>query len=224
MTRSSSTVPKDTAGLISGCERCIEILKELISLHLQMDPPDRQLSGTEDEVVLRMRKIALHARAVVDCEIDKMAMHTLAPEIRAANEQIRKTRKGKAEHYLLDLMGPDVSKARQKIRDSERRTMRTLSPYVHPTSILLGLPQAQGSLTSTSEQLYFSRMFSMLYNLAEGYTLTLTYFCHVIRECRDDEIVSLCKKLQNEANRCVAFIRGEDVVAHGDRGLDILPP
>ena len=191
MTRSSSARVQGTAGLVWGCKRCIELLRELFSLHLEMDPHDRQLSGAEDEVVLRMRKIALHVRAVLDCEIDGVAMHILAPEIRAANEQIRKTREGKAERYLLELKGPDISKVRQEVRDSEKWIRRSLSPYVHPTSMRLGLPQAQGSLTSANERWYFFQMFSLLFHLASDYALTLTYFCHVIGQRRDDEIVSL---------------------------------
>lgn len=224
MTRSSSAKAQGTSGLISGCERCIDLLRELLSLHLEMDPRDRQLSGTEDDIVLRMRKIALHVRAVVDCEIDRVAMHTLAPEIRAANEQIHKTRKGKAERYLLELRGPDISRVRREVRDLEDRTKRSLSPYVHPTSIRLGLPQAQGSLTSANEQWYFFQMFSVLFDLASDYAWILTYFCQVIGQRHVDEIVSLCEKLQKEANRCVALMRGETVLVQGGRGLDAPRP
>lgn len=224
MTRSSGDKSQSTPGLISGCERCIELLKELISLHLEMDPGDRKLSGTEDEVVLRMRKIALHVRAIVECEINRLAMHTLAPEIRAANEQIRKICEGRSAGYLLELMGTDISKVSQEVRDMDDSARRALSPYVHPTSIRLGVPQVKGSLTSADERWYFPQLFSLLFGLANDYSLTLAYFCHVIGQSRDHEFLSLCEKLQNEGNRCVPLMRAEAAVVQGNQGRDAPRP
>ena len=63
-------------------------------------------------------------------------------------------------------------------------------------------------------------MFFLLFHLAGGYAFTLTYFCHVLGQRRDNEIVSLLEKLREEANRCVALVRGEAAVVQRDRELD----
>ena len=92
--------------LSSGCEQCISCLKDLLRVHIEMDPADRVICLDDEEIVYRLRKVLLHVKAITGWQLDTEVMHVLAPELRTANEQIdlvwKKLPKEELSEFLAD--------------------------------------------------------------------------------------------------------------------------
>ena len=70
------------------CDESIACLKELVDIHFAIDPSDRLIQPTDPDCVYRMRKALLHIKAITAWTLDTDVMHVIAPEIRAAVDEI----------------------------------------------------------------------------------------------------------------------------------------
>ena len=61
--------------LRSGCEQCISCLKDLLSVHFDMDAADRVICPDDEAIVYRLRKVLLHVKAITGWELDPEVMH-----------------------------------------------------------------------------------------------------------------------------------------------------
>ena len=65
-----------------------DALRELARIHSKIDAPHRIMGEAEPEWIGRLRKICLHAVAITQWEIEADVEHVVAPELRAAYEQM----------------------------------------------------------------------------------------------------------------------------------------
>ena len=74
--------------LTSVCAGLIDCLKELQALHQTMDHSEGTPVASISELTLRLRKVHLHAQSITSWEIGRHVLHVMAPDMRAAQEQL----------------------------------------------------------------------------------------------------------------------------------------
>ena len=129
---------RSPAVLSSACDECIANLDELVGIHLAIDPPNRIIQPTDPDGVYRLRKALLHIKSITSWTIDTEVMHVIAPEIRAAADEVDHVWKEAVEDLELnDIAEEQASKATQQRAKTNRETT---SSYVHPSPQRLRLP------------------------------------------------------------------------------------
>lgn len=79
----------DLADARRWCEEQRDGLLELARIHTEeVDRCSRKPGSNEPDWVLRMHKVCLHVVAVAKCEVDVNGLHAMAPDLRAAYEQM----------------------------------------------------------------------------------------------------------------------------------------
>lgn len=150
--------------LKSGCLRFRGRLRWLNVTHRDVDDFVRgagSLSGTK--YALRLRKVFFHVRAITSCPMDKWALHVMAPDIRAAAEQLEPM----VRDHIVD--GSDNAALAERRKHFAWREKR-LAHFSHPTETLLHYPRFAGGLHDASPVLYLT----VLHKLVQG--LTTDYF------------------------------------------------
>ena len=180
--------------LRSGCEQCIECLKELIRVHFEMDPYDRAICADDEEIVYRLRKVLLHVKAIAGWQLDTMVMHVLAPEIRTADEQIdlvwKKLPREELSEYLSD-NGKSVVGGRDKTFKSGKAV---LSSYIHPTPQRLLLGKELGGLGKPDEVRCFIDLFMLLTGLVFRYGVSLGFMSRLLSGGKEGSIAAVMSK------------------------------
>lgn len=74
--------------LYSDCNAELGCLRKLNAIHLTIDYPERTGTNSETELVLRLRKVFFHIRAVTNWPVDTDILHVMGPDIRAAMEHL----------------------------------------------------------------------------------------------------------------------------------------
>ena len=105
----------------AACQWSMQALLELMKIHLAIDPPQRQLLESERACVLQLRKVQFHVRTVILWPITPEAVHVIAPEIRAAREQLNKIIRDSG--MLCGSMAAHTKRSEQQ-----------LEPFSHPTT------------------------------------------------------------------------------------------
>ncbi len=125
--------------LTEACDRQIKALCELLNLHHERFGPFSPERDGDTDALLRLRKVSCHVRAVVGWNIDRWAIHVMAPEIRYALEQLRHLTLG-GMCTIAHEPGEECHVPRCFDRFDEE-----LAPLTHPTSTVLALvPEAAG--------------------------------------------------------------------------------
>ena len=196
--------------LRSGCEQCVACLIELVAIHLEMDPPDRMIQPSDAECVYRLRKALLHVKAITSWQFDTDIMHVIAPDLRAANEQINNVWKKMPRQFLADhLAGEDKPIAAQAQR-SEKTKQEIVSSFIHPTPQRLLLPVEQGGLGKVDEVRYFYNMFVLLGDLVLRYGISLGYLSQLLKGKSETPIALILKNIGTtfgsiSPKHCLAF-------------------
>ena len=161
--------------LRSGCEQCLSCLKELSRVQLEMDPHDRAIGAADDEMVYRLRKVLLHVKAITGWHLDTEVIHILAPELRAADEQIDQVWKKVPREELSEYLAKDGKTVRAGRDTMFRAGKEILSLYIHPTPQRLGLGKEVGGLGRPDKVLCFANLLMLLSGLVLRYGISLDF-------------------------------------------------
>lgn len=108
-------------GWRAACRWSTEALLELMKIHLVVDPPGRDVSESEPQHTLRLRKVQFHVRAIILWPITPEALHVMGPDVRAAREQ-------------LNEMIQDGGELWGSVAANVKEFRRQLEPFSHPTT------------------------------------------------------------------------------------------
>ena len=150
--------------LKSGCLRFRGRLRWLNATHRDVDDFVRgrkTLSVTKH--ALRLRKVFFHVRALTSCPMDEWALHVMAPDIRAAAEQLEPM----VRNHIID--GSDNAALAERRKHFAWRK-KELPRFSHPTATSLLYPRFAGGLHDACPVLYLT----VLHKLMQG--LTTDYF------------------------------------------------
>ena len=196
--------------LRSGCEQCVACLNELVAIHLGMDSPDRMIQPSDAECVYRLRKVLLHVKAITSWEFDTDIMHVVAPDLRAANDQIDKIWKKMPHKFLAELVEGEAGGIATQEQRFPKTAQEIVSSYIHPTPQRLLLQGEQGGLGKVDEVRYFCNMFVLLGRLILRYGISLVYLEQTLTRESEAAIVLVLEKIGTEfgfisPEGCLAF-------------------
>ena len=152
--------------LAEACDRQLQGLKEIRKMHENLLGPLDTKSGEESDSLLRLRKVYCHVIAITSWRLDRWVFHVMAPDIRAALEQlrplVRETCKEVHEH-----------KEQCKVSSNFDQLDGLLTPLTHPTTLnLICLPEANGALSGGGVK-HFANLCLLLNCLLVLYASTL---------------------------------------------------
>ena len=176
------------------CDESIACLKELVDIHLAIDPSDRLIQPTDPGCVYRMRKALLHIKAITAWTLDTDVMHVIAPEIRAAVDEIDAVC-DEALHDL-ELDGIVEEQASKSARHRAKTNREASSSYVHPSPQRLLLPKDHGGLGPGDDQRYYATMLDMLCHLAFRYAVSLAYLSRCLAVGGELPIASTMQRIE----------------------------
>ena len=208
--------------LHSGCEQCLSCLNELIGIHIEMDPVTRLVRLDDEEIVYRLRKVLLHIKSVVSWQLDTEVMHVLAPELRAAEEQIDMIWKKVPKERLKELVPSDGSSEVGMRGGPFQPGKDILSSYVHPAPQRLLLAREHGGLGNVDEVRYYIHLFLLLGNVAFRYAVSLDFLSQILNGAKEGQLVSVIEKLREEfgslsSEDCFRFVARKDREVTGIR-------
>ena len=186
--------------LRSGCEECVASLNGLITIHFGMDTPDRMIRPSDGECVYRLRKVLVHVKAITRWEFDTDVMHVIAPDLRAANEQVDEILKKLPRGYLDDLLGVQDKQTARRVQASAKKKQETVSSYIHPTPQRLLLPRDQGGLGELYEFPYWSNMFMFLFDLVLRYAMLLGYLSQLLNAGSEAAVASVMERMRTKVD------------------------
>ena len=134
------------------CEKSLDLLRSLIQIHAEIDPPCRKVEAEEPDWILRLRKVCLHAVAITKCEIDVDGVHVMATELR---------------------FEADGDWWANQAKDG-------LAGYNHPTMFGLVMPLAEGGFSNAEAPESYLRLAVWIGRLGCGYGLALGYLARVL--------------------------------------------
>ena len=176
------------------CDECIACLKELVDIHFAIDPSDRLIQPTDPDCVYRMRKALLHVNTISVWTLDTDVMHVIAPEIRAAVDEIDDVCEEAAHDLELDdIVEEQASKGTRRRAKTNREIT---SSYVHPSPQRLLLPKDRGGLGPGDDQRYYATMLDMLIHLAFRYAVSLAYLSRRLVVGKELPIASMMQRIE----------------------------
>ena len=152
--------------LVEACDRQLEALRETRKMHETLLGPLDTEPGEESEPLLRLRKVYCHVIAITAWSLDRWVFHVMAPDIRAALEQLRPL----ARETCKQLHEPGEQCRVSRCFDE---LDGLLAPLTHPALVNLAyLPEANGAFTGDGVK-HLSNLCLSLHCLLAGYALTL---------------------------------------------------
>ncbi len=160
------------------CHRYREALRELAKIHLRIDEPHRTMRVGEPDWIGRLRKICHHVVAITDWEIEADVEHVIAPELRAAYEQMASVWQCLPDECRL----PEFDGAWW----AKEARSGTLATYDHPTGLSLTYSAGWGGF---GDRDWWSdiQLAHWLGRLAFGYGLALVHLAQALRVSEDVE-------------------------------------
>ena len=154
------------------CELLRDSLSELTNIHFEIDAPTRIMGEGEPYWIGRLRKILLHVMAISRWEIETSVEHVMAPEIRAAFEQMSIVWKRLPPSSRLEEVDGDwwAKEARSGI----------LATFDHPTPISLMISAEHGGFSNSESGVVYARLALWLGYLSLGYGLALVHLSQVL--------------------------------------------
>lgn len=140
MNNKSNLSADEIAGrLTKACERQLVTFREILRIHNDLLGPLNDIRGDESDALLRLRKVYCHVAAITCWAVDEWSIHVMAPDMRAAFEQLRPlVRAG----VCAVAHGPGEECGIPRCFD---QWDGELAPYTHPTMTFLTLvPAAKG--------------------------------------------------------------------------------
>ena len=152
--------------LAEACDRQIEALQEIRKMHEDLFGPLDTESGEESDSLLRLRKVYCHVIAITSWRLDRWVFHVMAPDIRAALEQLRPLVRETCKEVHEPKEQCKVSRYFDNLDD-------LLTPLIHPSGVnLICLPEANGAFGGGGVRLLSSLCLS-LHCLLTNYATTL---------------------------------------------------
>jgi len=152
------------------CHRCLDMLQDLIRLHVEIDPPTRRIGTDEPDWVFRLRKVCLHAIAITKSRVNVDGVHVIAVELRAAYHQMDVVWK-----YL-----PDQYRFTKDRNWWSNQARHGLASYNHPTMFNLFLSLYGGGFSNAEDPRSYLQLAAWLGRLGCGYGLALGYLARVL--------------------------------------------
>ena len=178
------------AALMSACEGLSDCLRELQALHLDMDGPEGSAVESKGLLSLRLRKAYLHVQSVTSWEIGHHVLHVMAPDMRAAHEQLDPL--VVPELFIGDKM---KSSGARGGHTSERD--RILKLFCHPTAVTLIYGAGEGGLgTDSTRELV--RLVPLLGELVNAYGLALGMMGDALGHSLQSNIVSVIERAEGQ--------------------------
>ncbi len=193
MPASSRSSLQSPVVLRSACDDCIAYLRELVGIHFAIDPPDRLIQPTDPDCVYRLRKALLHIKSITSWTIDTDVMHVIAPEIRAAVDEVDNVWKEAVEDLELDDIADEQASKAARLRAKTSR--ETTSAYVHPSPQRLRLPKEHGGLGPGNDQRYYTTMLDLLFHLSFRYAVALGFLSRRLAVGEELPVVSVMERL-----------------------------
>ncbi len=151
------------------CERCLDDLRELSRIHIEIDFRKRRIVPDEPDWIFRLRKVYFHVIAITDSDISADGIHVMAAELRAAYEQMGILRKCLPREFRLD---EEQDLWMEEARDG-------LADYTHPTMMNVMLPLTSGGFGDVKVDIFYLKTVVWLGHLIRGYTQALFYLAQV---------------------------------------------
>lgn len=154
------------------CEQFRNLLAELASIHVEVDVPTREMEADERDCIGRLRKICLHVLAINRWEIGVGVEHVMAPELRAAFEQVSTVWKDMPSSLRTDER--DVGWWAKEANSG------MLATYDHPTPINLMISAGHGGFSTVESGFVYAQLVLWLGSLVLGYGLALIHLAQVL--------------------------------------------
>ncbi|MCY3545396.1 MAG: hypothetical protein OXH49_00810 [Gemmatimonadetes bacterium] len=147
------------------------MLRELAQIHLEIDAPTRKAGTQEPDWIFRLRKVCLHALASSQWELDVAGVHVMAPELRAAYEQMDAVWKCLPEEFRFDRIDGNWW---------ADEGGGLLAAFDHPTPMGLTFPLAQGGFDEVEDPRIYPQVAVWACWLGIGYGFALIYLAQVL--------------------------------------------
>ena len=194
----SPTSPEQSPVLLHcACEQCVECLRDLVRIHLDIDPPANVVAPIAPRCMYGLRKVLLHINATISWKLDMSVMHVIAPELRAASEQIDGFWEEACRAMELEDPNGLVGAEAQGTRALAKMRQELVSSFVHPTPQRLLLPSEQGGLAPASDARYYSTLLGLLDELAFRYAISIAYLSQLLRADKEQAVTSVIQEIQN---------------------------
>ena len=175
--RAKSVRPKPNE-IRAECERYRHALRELAKIHERIDAPQRIMNEGEPDWIGRLRKICLHVVAITEWEIDADVEHVMAPELRAAYEQM-----AFVWRELPSELRPAEFDGGWWAQEAKSGLLAT---YDHPTGMSLARPPELGGFGERHLRSDL-QLAQWLCGLGSGYGPALVYLAQVLEVSEDVE-------------------------------------
>lgn len=175
----------------TACEKNITHLRELMALHLAIDGPLRVASRSESESILRLRKAHFHIRAITTWSVSHDVLHVMAPDLRAANEQLIPM----VVKHLYENSEPDNLVQQRKVFDPAKAD---LDHFTHPTPFMLIRPQHIGGLGDGPAILSLARLHLLLASLVVDFAAGLSVVTDRLGRPKHAEILEVIDRSSEE--------------------------
>ncbi|MDE2754135.1 MAG: hypothetical protein OXI83_16310 [Gemmatimonadota bacterium] len=118
--------------LTEACEEQLELLRGTLRVHETLFGPLGVEQGNESETLLRLRKVYCHAGLVASWAVDWLAIHAMAPDIRAALVQLKTLTRDGVCGELHEPGDRDCT-----VQRCFSGWDGLLAPFSHPTTVVL---------------------------------------------------------------------------------------
>ena len=153
---------------------CIACLEDIVTVHLEIDPPTRNINVEDDECFYRLRKVRFHVQAITGWQMESDLTHLIAPDFRCADNQLKMVFKRMPESLRVNYLGKDGSVAGQ-FRQRAKELRRIISSIVHPTPSRLLMTVERGGFYEKKELPSLFIIMWMLMDLALNYADSVAY-------------------------------------------------
>ena len=176
--RKAAVVP-----LRSRVEQCVADLRALNGLHIELDRPEHQVHETQNTIILPLRKVYFHLRAITCWPINDQTLHLVAPDARAAQWQLR----------------PLVREILQSDQKDVLFIEKLLALFCHPTPVQLIHSVDAGGFRETDESIYFARLYMVMAGLIADYGLCLGILSDDSNESEGSKITEIVTRVSSDA-------------------------
>ena len=152
------------------CGKSLKLLRSLTQIHIEIDPPSRKVGAGDPDWILRLRKVCLHAVAIIKCEINVDGLHAMTPDLRAAYEQMDAIWKCLPNEFRFEA---DRDWWSSQAKDG-------LAAYNHPTMFGMAMSLAEGGFAYACDPKSYLLVAVWLGRLGLGYGLALGYLARVL--------------------------------------------
>ena len=181
--------------LHSSCNKTMGYLRELNTIHLTIDYPERTVGNSESEYVLSLRKVSFHVQAITSWPVATDILHVMGPDIRAAGEQLEPL---VVRSVYNGSSNGDLIRRRRFYAERDKR----LAVFSHPTPQTLIQDRVIGGLGKADSIVCLYQLYVLLTGLGVDYGLGLSEIAVELDDPRLSKVVDVIKRLKAD---CTSF-------------------